>query len=86
MLLLNIPTSKTVIELNAPLRFTSLKKKLSQLEFWFSSYGHFSYIICKTSSGGQNIIFLFFNKIIKRIVSISPFSEKEISVLNLRFR
>ena len=37
---------KTVIQLHAPLHFTSLKeKKLSELDFWFSSYDRFSDII-----------------------------------------
>ena len=38
---------KTVIEPIAPLHFTSLKKKLSDLDFWNSSYDHFSDSISK---------------------------------------
>ena len=53
---------ETVSQLNAPLHFTFYKEKLSELDFWFSSYGHFSGIICKTPSSGQNAISLFFNK------------------------
>ena len=52
---------KTVIQLNASLHFTSLKQKQSEVDFWFSSYCHFSDIIYKTPSSGQNVISLFFN-------------------------
>ena len=31
-------------------------KKLSESDFWFSSYDHFSDIIYKTASSGQNVI------------------------------
>ena len=76
---LDIP--KTVIQLNAPLHFTSLKKKkLSQLDVWFSSYVHVSDIICKTPSSGQNGI-LFFNIFLKVCVYLG----KETSFLKLRF-
>ena len=32
---------------NVPLHFTSLKQKLSELDFWNSSYDHFSDSISK---------------------------------------
>ena len=47
------------------------KKKLSELEFWFSSYDHFSDIICKTPSSGQNVISLFFNNFFENLCLFS---------------
>ena len=41
--------------------FYIIKKKQSEVDFWFSSYCHFSDIIYKTPSSGQNVISLFFN-------------------------
>ena len=46
-----------------------LKKKLSELNFWFSSYDHFSDIICKTRSSGQNVI-PFFGTFLKLCVDL----------------
>ena len=41
---------------------------------WFSSYDHFRDIICKTPSGGQNVIFLFFDNFLK---TLCLFTERE---------
>ena len=53
-----------------------LKKKtiLSELDFWFSSYGHFSDISRKTSTSGQNIISVFLIIFLK---NLSLFSERD---------
>ena len=48
-----------------PLCILHLFKKLSKLDFCFSNYDHFSDIICKTPSSGQNVISLFFNIFLK---------------------
>ena len=65
---------KTVIQLNAPLHFASFKKKLSELDFWFSSYDHFTGIICEAPSSGQTVIYLFFNNPFK---NLCLFSERD---------
>ena len=52
------------------------KKKLSELDLWFSSYDHFSDIICKTPSSRQNVICLFFDNFFK---NFCLFSERDLN-------
>ena len=64
-----------------PLCILHLEKKLSELDFWFSSYDHFSDITSKTPSSGHDIISLFFIKFFK---NLRLFSERDF-ILKLRF-
>ena len=61
--------------------FYIFRKKLSKLDFWFSSYDHFSDIICKTLSSGQNVFSLFLDN----FFLICAYLVKETSILKLRF-
>ena len=55
-----------------PLCILHLKKKLSELDFWISSYDHFNDSNCKTPSSGQNVISFFFDNF---FVHLHLFSE-----------
>ena len=54
-----------------PLCILHLLKKISELDFWFSSCDHFSDIICKTPFSGQNVISLSFNIFLKNLCLFS---------------
>ena len=51
------------------------------MDLWFSSYDHFSDIICESPSSGQNVISLIFDDFLK----ICVYLVKETSILKLRF-
>ena len=59
-----------------PLCILHLEKNISELDIWFSSYDHFSDIICKTPSSDQNVFSLFFNNYFK---NLCLFSERDFS-------
>ena len=57
--------------------FKKKTKKLRESDFWFSSYDHFSDIICKTPCSQQNVISLFFDDFLK---NLCLFSERDFNV------